>query len=148
MRCPACGKDNDKVIDSRSRNEGRVIRRRRCCLSCNHRFSTVEEIEDKTLYVIKADGSRQQFDRQKILRGIQTACSKRPVSIETIETLVDELETSFINSFVREIKSREIGEMISARLRKIDEVAYVRFASVYRKFKDKEEFLDELKDLT
>ena len=147
MRCPACGKDNDKVIDSRSRSNGRMIRRRRCCLNCNNRFSTLEEIEDKTLYVIKADGSREVFDRQKMLNGIQTACSKRPVSIETIETLVSDLEETFTNSFVREIKSREIGEQISLRLRDIDEVAYVRFASVYRKFKDKEEFINELKDL-
>ena len=147
MRCPFCGMDDDKVVDSRSRDEGRMIRRRRVCLNCERRFSTLEEIEDKTLYVIKSDGRREEFDRRKLMRGIQIACSKRPVSIETLENLVAKVEVEIETQHAREVHSRDIGERVSRHLRNIDEVAFVRFASVYRNFKDKEEFLRELNQL-
>ena len=147
MRCPFCGFDDDKVVDSRSREDGKVIRRRRLCLRCDRRFITREEIEDKTLYVIKSDGRREFFDRKKLMRGIQIACSKRPVSIEKIESVVEHIETDLESEFIKEVNSREIGERVSKALRDLDEVAYVRFASVYRKFQDKEAFLRELKDL-
>jgi len=147
MRCPYCGHDEDKVVDSRSREDGRVVRRRRLCLACGQRFSTVEEIEDKTLYVIKSDSRREEYDRGKLMRGLKIACSKRPVSIEKLEQVANEIEMSIQSDFVKEIQSRKIGEMVSCRLREIDEVAYVRFASVYRNFKDKEEFLKELNEL-
>ena len=147
MRCPYCGTDDDKVVDSRSRDEGRLIRRRRVCLQCGRRFSTLEEIEDKTLYVIKSDGRREEFDRRKLMRGIQIACSKRPVSIEALENLVARVEMEIEAQHAREVRSRDIGERVSRHLRAIDEVAFVRFASVYRNFKDKEEFLRELNQL-
>lgn len=147
MKCPFCGKDSDRVVDSRSRNEGRMIRRRRLCLECGRRFVTVEEIEDKALYVVKADGRREPFDRKKCMKGIQIACIKRPVSIEQIETVVEKIESEIESMMVREIQSRQIGELVSQHLRVLDEVAYVRFTSVYRKFQDKEEFLKELKQL-
>ncbi len=147
MRCPFCGHDSDKVVDSRSRDDGRVIRRRRLCLYCNRRFSTVEEIEDKALYVIKSDGRREEYDRSKLLKGIQIACSKRPISIEKLEEMVGKIEMELQREGVREIQSRQVGEIVIKHLRQIDEVAYVRFASVYRNFKDKEEFFKELKDL-
>ncbi len=147
MRCPYCGKDNDKVIDTRTRNDGKAIRRRRLCLSCGRKFITIEEIEDKTLYVIKSDGCRQPYDRKKLMRGIQIACSKRPVSTSQIEEIVEKIESEIESNFVKEVESRKIGELVSNFLRKLDEVAYVRFTSVYRKFQDKEEFLKELKEL-
>ncbi|HDQ46106.1 MAG TPA: transcriptional repressor NrdR [bacterium] len=147
MQCPYCGKDQDKVVDTRSRNNGRVIRRRRLCIHCGRRFVTIEEIEDKTLAVIKSDNRREPFDRRKLLHGIQIACSKRPVSIDQIEKLVERIESDIENEFVREIESRRIGEMVIRHLRALDEVAYVRFASVYRNFKDKEEFMRELNQL-
>jgi len=147
MRCPYCGKDEDKVVDSRPRDDGRAIRRRRSCLECGRRFTTIEEIEDKALYVIKNDGRREIFQRGKLMKGIQIACTKRPVSIEEIELLVEKIEVDLENAFVKEIESRKIGEMVAQALRKLDEVAYVRFASVYRNFKDKDEFLQELKEL-
>ena len=147
MRCPYCKNDNDRVVDSRSKDEGRSIRRRRECLSCFRRFSTLEEIEDKTLYVIKSDGCREAFDVKKLTRGIQVACSKRPISINQIESMVTKIQIEIESSAVHEVESRKIGEMVSTMLKSIDEVAYVRFASVYRKFKDKEEFIKELHDL-
>ncbi|MBN2417430.1 transcriptional repressor NrdR [bacterium] len=147
MRCPFCAHDEDKVVDSRSREDGRVVRRRRLCLACGQRFSTIEEIEDKTLYVIKSDNRREEYDRNKLMRGLKIACSKRPVSIERLEQLATEIEISIQAEFVKEVRSRKIGEMVSRRLREIDEVAYVRFASVYRNFKDKDEFLKELNEL-
>lgn len=147
MRCPFCAHDEDKVVDSRSREDGRVVRRRRLCLACGQRFSTIEEIEDKTVYVIKSDSRREEYDRNKLMRGLKIACSKRPVSIERLEQLATDIEMSIQSEFVREIRSRKIGEMVSSRLRDIDEVAYVRFASVYRNFKDKDEFLKELNEL-
>ena len=147
MRCPYCGKDEDKVVDSRPRDDGRAIRRRRSCLKCGRRFTTIEEIEDKTLYVIKSDGRREIFQRAKLLKGIQTACTKRPVPIEDIEALVERIEVDLENKGVKEVKSRELGELVSVALKALDEVAYVRFASVYRNFKDKDEFLQELREL-
>ena len=147
MRCPFCGKDEGRVVDSRPRDDGRVIRRRRFCLACGRRFTTIENIEDKKLYVIKSDGRREIFQREKLLKGIQIACTKRPVSIEEIERLVEKIEVDLHNGFIKEIESRKIGALVSEALRKLDEVAYVRFASVYRNFKDKDEFLQELKEL-
>ena len=147
MRCPHCGKDDDRVVDTRSRDDGRVIRRRRLCNLCGRRFITVEEIEEKTIYVIKSDGRRQVFDRKKLQKGIEIACIKRPVAREQIEGIVEKIETDINAEFIREIESRAIGEMISDALKKLDTIAYVRFASVYRKFEDKKEFLKELKQL-
>ncbi len=147
MQCPFCGMDQDKVVDTRSRNNGRVIRRRRLCEHCGRRFITVEEIENKTLAVVKSDNRREPFDRHKLLEGIQIACNKRPVSIDQIEKLVERVESEIESEFVREVESRQIGELVIRHLRELDEVAYVRFASVYRNFKDKEEFLRELNQL-
>ena len=147
MRCPFCGKDEDKVVDSRSRNDGRVIRRRRQCLRCGRRFITIEEIEDKTLYVIKSDGRREDYDRKKLRQGIQIACNKRPIPIEEIDKIVERVEAEIESDFVKEIETRKIGELVSKLLKKLDEVAYVRFASVYRNFQDKDEFLKELRKL-
>jgi transcriptional repressor NrdR len=124
-----------------------VIRRRRQCLNCSKRFITVEQIENKSISVIKSDGRREPYDRDKIMRGIQIACIKRPVSIDQIESLVEKIESDIEADFVKEIEFRKIGELVSKYLKKLDEVAYVRFASVYRKFEDKEEFLKELKQL-
>lgn len=147
MKCPYCGKDDDRVVDTRSRDDGKAIRRRRCCLQCGRRFITIEEIEDKVRYVIKADGRREPYDRRKLMKGIQIACIKRPVSIQQIEEIVERIESEIAYDFLKEIESRKLGELVTERLRELDEVAYVRFASVYRKFQDKEEFLKELKKL-
>jgi len=145
MRCPACGADEDRVVDTRSRNDGKSVRRKRLCLKCGRRFFTVEEIEDKTLSVIKRDGRREPYDRKKLVRSIQLACTKRPIPVDAIETLVEDIESEM--DFVQEIDSRKIGEKVIRALRRLDEVAYVRFASVYRNFRDKEEFLRELNQL-
>ncbi|MCG3118317.1 MAG: Transcriptional repressor NrdR [bacterium] len=147
MRCPYCEFDDSKVIDSRSSNEGRVVRRRRECLACGRRFTTKEYVEETPLMVVKNDGRRETFDREKILRGVQMACSKRPVSMETINRLVEKVESGLRDNNREEVSSRQVGQQIMAHLREIDEVAYVRFASVYRKFQAKEEFLEELKGL-
>lgn len=147
MRCPYCGQNEDKVVDTRPRDDGQIIRRRRRCLKCGRRFVTVEEIEDKALSVIKSDGRSEPYDRKKLMKGIQIACIKRPVTIEQIESIVEKIESEIGSEFIKEIESRKIGEIVTKFLRQLDEVAYVRFASVYRKFKDKEEFLKELKDL-
>jgi transcriptional repressor NrdR len=145
LRCPACGADEDRVVDTRSRNDGKSVRRKRLCLKCGRRFFTVEEIEDKTLSVIKRDGRREPYDRKKLVRSIQLACTKRPVPVDAIETLVEDIESEM--DFVHEIGSLKIGEKVIGALRQLDEVAYVRFASVYRNFRDKEEFLRELNQL-
>ncbi len=145
MRCPACGADEDRVVDTRSRNDGKSVRRKRLCLKCGRRFFTVEEIEDKSVSVIKRDGRREPYDRKKLVLSIQLACTKRPVPVDAIETLVEAIESEM--DFVHEIDSRRIGEKVIGALRQLDEVAYVRFASVYRNFRDKEEFLRELNDL-
>jgi transcriptional repressor NrdR len=147
MKCPFCGHQEDKVVDSRASSEGSAIRRRRECLSCARRFTTYEHIEEHRLMVIKKDGRREPFDRQKLLGGLVKACEKRPVSMDQLEQLVDELERDLSASFEREVPSREIGERVMRRLHNLDPVAYVRFASVYREFKDVEQFMRELKDL-
>lgn len=147
MRCPACGSLENKVVDSRLSKEGRVIRRRRACSDCENRFTTYERIEEFVPLVIKKDGTREAFDRQKILQGMSKACEKRHVSAETMEGAVEELERSLQEEGGREVSSSWIGEWVMQRLRDIDEVAYVRFASVYRSFRDLNEFMTELKDL-
>lgn len=147
MRCPYCSHLEDKVIDSRPTDEGAVIRRRRECLKCQSRFTTYEKVESLPLMVIKKDKSRQPFNREKILNGLLRACEKRPISIDDLEKLVDEIELQLHNTLQREITSKDIGEMVMTRLKDMDEVAYVRFASVYRQFKDINTFMDELHKL-
>lgn len=147
MKCPFCGFADTKVIDSRLGKEGNNIRRRRECFDCERRFTTYERIEETLPLVVKKDGRREAFDRQKIIAGMQRACEKRPVSIATIEKMVDRLELSLQESGEKEIESSRIGEAVMEALHDLDEVAYVRFASVYRQFKDINEFMSELKDL-
>ncbi|GAB4541002.1 MAG: transcriptional regulator NrdR [Thermodesulfovibrionia bacterium] len=147
MKCPFCGHLEDRVIDSRQSREGDVIRRRRECMRCEGRFTSYERIEEVMPSVIKKDGRREPFDRQKILHGLEKACEKRPVSIEVREGLVNKIERSLQESGEREIPSSWIGEQVMTALRDIDEVAYVRFASVYRQFKDIKEFMDEIKGI-
>lgn len=147
MKCPYCGELESKVIDSRPTEDGEKIRRRRECLGCSKRFTTYEIVETVPLMVIKKDRSRQAFDRQKLLGGMLRACEKRPVSYQMLETAVDNIEQTLLNSYEREVTSIHIGELAMAELKKIDEVAYVRFASVYRQFADVESFFNELKKL-
>lgn len=144
MKCPFCGHAEDKVIDSRTGGTGDVIRRRRECDACTRRFTTYERIEDVLPTVVKKDGGREPFDRQKLVRGARIACIKRPVAIERIEALADAIEREIQESERREVTSSELGERMMVHLRAIDEVAYVRFASVYRSFRDVDEFLSEL----
>ena len=147
MKCPFCGFVNDKVVDSRESKEAESIRRRRECLQCGKRFTTYERIDEIPYMVVKKDGRREKFERQKVLNGLLHACEKRPVSMGKLEQIVNEAEAFVIDSAERERKSSEIGELIMNRLRKLDKVAYVRFASVYLDFKDVQEFMTELKDL-
>ena len=147
MRCPYCGYRESKVVDSRPADEGASIRRRRECLSCEKRFTTYETVEYLPMVVIKKDGSRQSFDRQKMLRGMIRACEKRPVTLAELERIADEIEQELQNSMEREIRTEIIGEKVMERLRKVDQVAYVRFASVYRQFKDIDTFMAELNKL-
>src|SRR5690242_3160451 len=147
MKCPFCGFVNDKVVDSRESKEAESIRRRRECLQCGKRFTTYERIDEIPYMVVKKDGRREKFERQKVLNGLLRACEKRPVSMGKLEQMVNEAESFVIDSAERERKSSEIGELIMNRLRKLDKVAYVRFASVYLDFKDVQEFMTELKDL-
>lgn len=147
MKCPYCSYFETKVVDSRPTGEGQAIRRRRECVKCNNRFTTYEKIEEIPLIVVKKDGTRQEYSRDKILNGIIRACEKRPVSLKTMEDIVDEIEKSLYNTLKREISTEYIGEMVMNKLKDIDEVAYVRFASVYRQFKDINTFMDELKKL-
>ncbi|MBE6723124.1 MAG: transcriptional regulator NrdR [Ruminococcaceae bacterium] len=147
MKCPFCGHEESKVIDSRPTDEGERIRRRRECLKCGKRFTTYEVIETVPVIVIKKDKSREAFDRDKLLRGLLRACEKRPVSLVTLEHLVDEIEVSLQNSLDREVESSKIGEYAMEKLKHIDEVAYVRFASVYRQFQDINTFMDELNEI-
>ena len=147
MKCPFCGHHDDKVIDSRASSDGAAVRRRRECLKCGKRFTTYEVVEEMALLVVKKDGRREPFDRKKILNGIQKACEKRPISSEKIEGLVSALEREIHKKFDREVSSKNIGESIMAKLASLDEVAYVRFASVYRQFKDVNQFMAELRDL-
>lgn len=147
MKCPYCGYLESKVVDSRPADEGASIRRRRECLSCHRRFTTYETMESLPLMVIKKDGSRQSFDRGKVMGGLIRACEKRPVSYQALENLVSEIELALQNQIDREVTSSQIGELILDRLKQLDEVAYVRFASVYREFKDVDSFMAELKHL-
>lgn len=147
MRCPKCGYLKDKVIDSRSAREGDVIRRRRTCLQCGHRFTTYEEIIKANLRVIKRDGRHEDLDRKKLMSGILRACQKRPISAEQMEAMADAIVNELDNEYDREVPSTAIGEKVMERLEKLDEVAYVRFASVYRRFKDVNQFLTEVKGL-
>jgi transcriptional repressor NrdR len=147
MKCPFCAFVNDKVVDSRESKEGESIRRRRECLKCQKRFTTYERIDEIPYMVVKKDGRREKFDRQKLLNGLLRASEKRPIAMNKLEQIVDDAESFVIDSPERERKTNEIGELIMQRLRKIDKVAYVRFASVYLDFKDVKEFMAELKDL-
>jgi transcriptional repressor NrdR len=147
MNCPFCGFREDRVIDSRESKEGDVIRRRRECLQCLRRFTTYERIDEVPYMVVKKDGRREKFDRQKVLGGLLKACEKRPVSMTRLAELVDEVEGLLSEKNEREISTSEIGEMLMRRLAGLDKIAYVRFASVYRDFQDVEAFLSELKDL-
>ena len=147
MKCPYCSFLDSRVIDSRPAEEGSSIRRRRECLSCAKRFTTYEIIERMPLVVVKNDGSRQSFDRVKIINGLVRACEKRPVTLQQLEEIADDIESELHGALEREITTSEIGEMVMNRLKDLDEVAYVRFASVYRKFKDINTFMDELTKL-
>jgi transcriptional repressor NrdR len=147
MKCPFCGHLQDKVVDSRESKEGDAIRRRRQCLGCQRRFTSYERIDEIPYMVVKKDGRRERFDRQKVLAGILKACEKRPVSMIQLETIADKAETMVQESSERESTTRSIGEMIMNDLKTLDKVAYVRFASVYLDFKDVQEFMTELKDL-
>jgi len=147
MKCPFCENSDTKVIDSRPTEEGQAIRRRRECENCGRRFTTYEKIEEMLLMVIKKDGSRETFDRSKIINGILKACEKRPVPLAEVEKVVDEIERGLNNTMEKEIESKFIGELIMEQLRKIDEVAYVRFASVYRQFTDVNTFVAEIEKL-
>ncbi len=147
MNCPFCGFKEDRVIDSRESKEGEVIRRRRECLQCERRFTTYERIDEVPYMVVKKDGRREKFDRQKVLSGLLKACEKRPVSMTKLAELVDEVESLLTDKLDREISTTEIGSLLMRRLAALDKVAYVRFASVYQDFQDLDAFLSELKDL-
>ena len=147
MKCPYCGHLGDKVVDSRESREGEVIRRRRECLECGKRFTSYERIDEIPYMVVKKDGSREKFERQKLIAGLLKACEKRPVSVSTVEAVADRIETTLQDRPEREMATKEIGEAVMDELRQLDKVAYVRFASVYRHFRDIGEFMTELKDL-
>ncbi|MCX7950806.1 MAG: transcriptional regulator NrdR [Clostridiales bacterium] len=147
MRCPFCNHIETKVLDSRHNEDHSSIRRRRECLSCQKRFTTYEKVEDLPIYVIKRDGTREPFDKRKILNGLIKSCEKRPVSISSIEAIAEDVEKTIFNSMDQEVTSFYIGELVMDRLKKLDDVAYVRFASVYRHFKDINTFMDELQRL-
>jgi transcriptional repressor NrdR len=148
MKCPACGAIDDRVIDSRMAKDNSVIRRRRQCLACKKRFTTYERIEEILPYVIKKDGRREAFDRRKIVEGMRRACEKRPISIERIETVADAIEQELMERPEKEISVSFIGERVMAALEEMDDIAYVRFASVYRSFRDIEEFIQEIRELS
>ncbi len=147
MRCPSCQHNGTRVVDSRPVDDNKSIRRRRECEACGYRYTTFEKVEEMPLIVVKKDGSREEFSREKVLRGLIRACEKRPVPLETLENLVFDIEKELRRTGNAEVKSEEVGELVMNRLAAIDEVAYVRFASVYRQFKDITVFIDELKDL-
>ncbi|MCH7679576.1 transcriptional repressor NrdR, partial [candidate division KSB1 bacterium] len=147
MRCPYCKYEDSKVIDSRASNEGRVVRRRRECLECTRRFTTKENVEESPIMVVKSDGRREVYDQKKLKRSLQIACTKRPISTSTLDEIVTKIGNELRDKSHDEIQSREVGELIINYLRELDEVAYVRFASVYRNFQAKEEFLSELEEL-
>src|SRR2546422_3148109 len=145
MRCPKCGGQDDKVIDSRASREGATIRRRRECLGCGHRFTTYEEVERGGLMVVKRDGRREEFSKEKLLSGVRKACQKRPISPKTIEETVEKIVDEITDKYEREVPGHEIGERVMTELRKLDDVAYVRFASVYRRFQEASEFAHEVR---
>jgi len=147
MKCPFCSYKNDRVLDSRLSKDGKSIRRRRECMKCRRRYTTHEHIEDASLLVIKKDGRREKFDRNKIISGIIKACEKRPISLEKMEEVAASVEGAIFKDFDKEVKSRDIGEIVIQKLSKLDDVAYVRFASVYRQFKDVNQFMQELKGM-
>ena len=147
MRCPYCNEDDSRVIDSRSNEDNSITRRRRECVACKRRFTTYERIEERPLLVVKKGGNREQFNRDKIIKGLTRACEKRPVSMDQIELLVSDLEKELRDNFDREVSSREIGEKIMDKLQKLDEVAYVRFASDYRQFTDLNSFINTIEQL-
>jgi transcriptional repressor NrdR len=147
MKCPFCAHQEDKVIDSRESKEGDAIRRRRQCLACERRFTTYEKIDEIPYMVVKKDGRREKFERQKLLQGLLKACEKRPIQMAKLASLVDRVEARLADSAEREISTTDIGEMIMAELRVLDKIAYVRFASVYRDFQDEQAFLSELQNL-
>lgn len=147
MKCPYCSHLKDRVIDSRGSNENRSVRRRRECMKCKRRFTTYESVEEISIMVQKRDGRREAFDRNKMISGILKACEKRPVSLQKVEDLVDKVERELYKKYEKEVRAEAIGEHVMERLHKIDQVAYVRFASVYRQFKDINQFMVELKDL-
>ncbi|NRG43659.1 transcriptional regulator NrdR [Bacillus sp. CRN 9] len=147
MKCPSCQNNNTRVLDSRPVDESKSIRRRRECEKCAYRFTTFEKVEEIPLIVVKKEGTREEFSREKILRGLIKACEKRPVALKELEEITSEVEKELRSNGVSEIKSDEVGEMVMDRLVKVDDVAYVRFASVYRQFKDINVFIEELKEL-
>ena len=147
MKCPFCGELKDRVVDSRESRDGLAVRRRRECLSCSRRFTSYEEIEDIPYMVVKNDGSRENFDRQKLLAGLNRACQKRPIATKELQRIVDAVEQKLHEQEDREISTRAIGSLIMRRLKKLDQVAYVRFASVYRRFEDVDAFMEELQKL-
>ncbi len=147
MKCPFCGHQKDKVVDSRETGSGDAIRRRRECLECGRRFTSYERVEEIPFFVIKKDGRREPFDRLKLLSGLHRACEKRPIPAKALDLIADEVEQMVQDSPDREVEARAIGERVMARLKDLDKVAYVRFASVYRQFEDVEEFMAELRDL-
>ncbi len=147
MKCPRCGADNDHVVDSRQVHDGRAVRRRRECDACGERFTTYEYVEARTVLVVKRDGRREEYDRAKVIAGIARACEKRPVPLARMEAIADAVERELAAGFQREVPAARIGELVMERLREVDEVAYVRFASVYRSFKDVDEFMRELRTL-
>lgn len=148
MRCPFCHLDEDRVLDTRTAEGGYLIRRKRVCTNCNRRFGTVEKIEQLTLRVVKRDETREPLDREKIRRGIERACSKRPVTSERIEQVVQSIESDIYNEYEAEIPAREVGDIVMSHLAKLDEVAYIRFASVYQEFHSAEDFIREVAGLT
>ena len=147
MRCPKCGRIDDKVIDSRASREGATIRRRRECLGCSHRFTTYEEVERGGLAVLKRDGRREEFSKEKLLSGIKKACQKRPISPKLIEDVVEKVANEVSEKYEREVPGEVIGRMVMNELRQLDEVAYVRFASVYRRFQEATDFVQEVKKM-
>ncbi|MCD7032814.1 transcriptional regulator NrdR [Metabacillus sp. GX 13764] len=147
MKCPACHHNGTRVLDSRPVDEGKAIRRRRECEICQYRFTTFEKVEEIPLIVVKKEGTREEFSREKVLRGLIKACEKRPVALKQLEDIAGDIEKELRNNGVSEVKSELVGEMVMDRLAQVDEVAYVRFASVYRQFKDINVFIDELKEL-
>ncbi|MFH1686559.1 MAG: transcriptional regulator NrdR [bacterium] len=147
MKCPHCGQEGDKVVDSRSAQDGHAVRRRRECLNCTKRYTTYEYVEQVTLSVVKSDKRREPFDRTKLLQGIKLACNKRPVPAKEMEAMVNRVEAEISAGVGNEVTSHQIGELVMKELRPVDEIAYVRFASVYRKFADKQEFLEEMRKL-